>query len=143
MAKTNIITSENTSLNQVPGGFRYLVKNISLKDKHCNFDVGGGKYDTGTKFLEKHGVLNLIYDPYARPSEQNRRTLESLQEYPADSATVLNVLNVIPDKEERLETMRLALSLTDGPILLAVYEKKKNGVLELTTKGWQIGRAHV
>ena len=55
-------TSANTSINstKVPAVFR--------KADFCkgtvNLDMGGGKYDTATEYLEGKGVENLILDPY-------------------------------------------------------------------------------
>lgn len=131
-------TSANTSINstKVPAVFR--------KADFCkgtvNLDMGGGKYDTATEYLEGKGVENLILDPYNRPEEHNRAIVARLLAKGADTCTISNVLNVIDNVERRLETLRVTKSLlkTGGICYVTVYEGDRSGIGRETKKDcWQ------
>ena len=87
-----------TSVNQVSYGLKFLVDNIPSK---VNLDYGGGKYNAGTAYLYHNGIRNLIYDKFNRTKEHNKLILEEVKEMGGvDTVTLLNVLNVIKEKEK-------------------------------------------
>ena len=65
------ITSKDTSINKnvYPAVFNRVK---DWEEGTVNLDIGGGKYDTATDYLENFGVENLIYDPYNRDEEWNK-----------------------------------------------------------------------
>lgn len=133
--------SAKTSRKQVAAGFKTMRRRDFLKPGMVNLDVGGGRYDLGTEWLaENCGVENLVYDPYNRSLSWNRSVLEKVKNSPADCATIHNVLNVIPDRAERIEVVELALRYTTGLVYVTVYEKAGNGFLEYTGVGWQMNQ---
>lgn len=117
--------SRKTSCNSVARGLKLLV-GITPTPKH-NLDYGGGKYDKGTQYLAQHNIINHVYDPYNRTPEQNK---EALWWHFFDSVTLLNVLNVIEDRSERVAVVRDAYSKlsSGGVMIIQIYEGNCSGV---------------
>lgn len=93
--------SAYTSRNQVPA----LMKMELLKG--VNLDYGGGKYDKATEYLATQGVNNFVIDPFNRSKEHNDWAFDqTILGKRLDSITCLNVLNVIPDANERESVVR-------------------------------------
>ena len=67
--------SGNTSLHQVAAGFR----KIDFTPGTVNLDLGGGKFDAGTRFLAGKNVENLVFDPVNQDAEHNRRIFDALK----------------------------------------------------------------
>jgi len=132
--------SKGTSLNQLPAGIKKLISfNIGVKDG-INLDYGAGKYVKATKFLYIHNITNIPYDPYNLSELNNHLALIiCIKRGGADSATMLNVLNVIPTKEERIEAInRMLIHMKpEAKAIIGVYAKSGKGILERTIKGWQ------
>jgi hypothetical protein len=131
--------SANTSLNQVSSGLKILKKITNAETGHVNIDIGGGKYNRGTEYLRQQGIENLVYDPFNRTSAHNEAVRLYADMNRANSITILNVLNTIPDKSERMAIIDQALTWVDfgGIILISIYEKNKDGILDRTSKGFQ------
>lgn len=118
-----------TSCNRIPIGIKQLAK---YQDKvSCNLDYGGGRYDTSTRYLDCFGISNYVYDPYNRSADHNRDALR----HEFDSVTLLNVLNVIDSREERLHVIRDAYDrLRDGIMIIQIYEGNKSGFGTISKK---------
>lgn len=115
--------SAETSINNKKAPAIYgMKKAIELYAGKKVIDIGGGKYDTPVIAGRQHGADVNIYDPYNRSREHNENVLSL--EY--DIAIISNVLNVIAEKENRLDVVRLALEKADT-VLIAVYEGDKTG----------------
>ena len=77
-------TSENsqgfgsaaTSLNQIPSG----MKKVNWQHGITNVDIGGGRFDTATKYLREQGVENLVFDPFNRNAEHNKEVAERVRD---------------------------------------------------------------
>ena len=110
-------TSANTSINstKVPAVF----KKVKWVPGTYNVDLGGGKYDTATEYLNTLGVSNLIIDPYNRSEAHNDMMVDLIDIIGgADTCTLSNVLNVINDREARLDVLADAwLKLKKGGTL--------------------------
>lgn len=132
-------TSANTSINKkkVPAVF----KKISWKPNTINLDIGGGKYNTATIYLHGFHVKNLIVDKYNRSEEHNLAMLEIVrQNGGADTVVCSNVLNVISEKEIRLEVINdCHNNLKDNGICyFYIYEGDSSGIGKETKKDcWQ------
>lgn len=117
--------SGKTSINRVAYGLKILA-NLSCFDR--NLDYGGGKYEAGTKFLAEHRITNYVYDPNNRTPEHNAAVLGKA---PYPTVTMLNVLNVIHGKTDRVAAIRHAHSLMlrhpDAMMIIGVYEGNKSG----------------
>lgn len=132
------VTSAATSLKQVPALHKSEL--FQVKPGHRNIDIGGGAYDLGTEYLARErGVKSEVYDPFNRPAEHNQRVLAEYAENPANTATVANVLNVIPEAEHRLDVIQKAYdhTLPDGKAYFSIYEGDRSRRAAETTKGWQ------
>jgi hypothetical protein len=130
-------TSEKTSLNQVAAAF----KKIDWRAYSVNLDLGGGKYDLAAGYLIQYNVTNLVYDPYNRTKEHNTRVLVTTALHGgADTVTCNNVLNVIAEKEVRLQVIQQAYdNVKDGgTVYFSVYEGDRSGVGKVTNKGYQM-----
>lgn len=133
--------SAATSLNQVAAGLRKLAADVCHGT--VNLDWGGGKYDSGTDFLRGEGIENLVFDPYNRTYEHNVAAIDRCVEVGgAHSGTILNVLNVIPTQEERMETFEVMLRYirADSAVVVGVYKGLGDGVLRRTSRGWQLNQ---
>jgi len=144
---TQTITSAATSLKQVPAIFKLLNDNLERPESFWAFtddilDYGGGKYDLLTEKLAEIGVRNWVYDPFNRTKEHNTLVRQMLVARPADHAICSNVLNVIREKEARLEVLRDIAKLTSplGSVFVTVYEGDRSSRGKKTTKGWQNNR---
>ena len=130
------ISSAGTSLNQVPA----LHKDPRIEWGDTNIDIGAGAYEAATEYLKAKGVTNLKWDPYNQSEAVNRSTLKYLQDgKKADTATCANVLNVIREKDARLNViLQAAKSIdSDGKAYFMVYEGDGSGKGKETSKGWQ------
>lgn len=112
-------TSARTSLKQIPAGFKIVDKYFTWYQGTVNLDVGGGKYDLMTEALKEKGVKNLVYDPYNRSQVHNGDVIhEVLRIKGVHTATIFNVLNVIKERENQLDAIKLAFdSLKLGGIV--------------------------
>jgi hypothetical protein len=126
------ISSADTSQKIVAA----LFKKVEWKEGTTNIDIGGGKYDLATEFLESKGVENYVYDQYNRSEKHNSMVLSKA---PFDTSTVNNVLNVIQEDDAQEEVLRLAKKLTKdgGKIYVSVYIGDESGEGKKTTKGFQ------
>ena len=133
-------TSAATSINstKVPAVF----SKVNWESGTTNLDIGGGRFDTATEFLLKRNVRNLIYDPYNRLKRHNDYVVTEINKQKADTVTLSNVLNVIQEREVRLEVLRNAYDSlkAGGTCYITVYEGNKSGVGNPTTKGYQLNR---
>jgi len=123
--------SAYTSQNQVSKTFT----TFELGKK--NLDFGGGKYDTGTEYLNQHGTRNYVYDPFNRNKEHNDMVTNVFNKKKFDTITLCNVLNVIKSKEERRAVLRTIRLMGIGQmldhdvhpvIIFQVYEGNKSGI---------------
>jgi hypothetical protein len=129
----------NSSLNHIPAIFRKIPWEVG----QINFDVGGGRYDKATDFLFDNGVMNVIFDQYARSAEHNFRSMEWMEENEADTATLSNVLCVIKEKRERLNLLALAKDYLKpgGKLYVSIYAGDGTGRGKPTkSKTWQNNR---
>ncbi|MBO4304819.1 MAG: hypothetical protein J6A21_09570 [Lentisphaeria bacterium] len=110
-------SSGNTSLRQVAAGFR----KIDFAPGTVNLDLGGGKFDEGTKYLAEKGVKNLVFDPVNRSEENNREVFRTVSNGGVDTVSCNNVLNVIREASAR-----------DNVILQAAKALKENGTAYFT-----------
>ena len=124
-AKTSIDYNPQRSLPIIFGAF----KKGWIKLGPVNADIGGGKHDTITNWLKTQGVQNLVYDRFNRSPDHNRQILKRLQDSPADTATVSNVLNVIAEPESRLDVIRKAhfVLRPNGIAYFSMYKAPKAG----------------
>lgn len=117
--------SAKTSINKhkIP----YLFTHTRLwKVNSTNLDIGGGQYDTATKYLEdKYLITNVIYDPYNRTEEENQKALEKPK---YTTCTISNVLNVIHSKEERRKVLELAKEKASNYVFITIYEGDGTGI---------------
>jgi len=126
------ISSEATSLNQVPA----LFKKVPWYNGDVNLDYGGGKYDTATEWLlENYDVENLVVDKFNRSPEWNAENFNKASRH-CDTVTICNVLNVIKEDDVIDEILRDA-SRYAHEIYISVYEGDGNGIGRETTKGYQ------
>ena len=137
------ITSAETSINKqkVAGGFTTLTKENAFKEGHVNLDIGGGSFDNANTLLNRSKAKNLVYDPFNRSSEHNRKVVDQVSGGKSDSVTLFNVLNVIKEKANINKVLKQAENAVkeDGAVYISVYDKsgKGTGKGEATGKGWQ------
>ena len=139
--ETQEYTSAATSQSQVAKGFGILAKKKLLKPGSVNVDLGGGRYDHGTKFMESHGVTSHVLDPYNRSDEHNQKVASAVREAGgADSVTVFNVLNTIKESEVHTQVLESAKThlKPGGSLWLSVYAGDRSGVGKRTkADSWQ------
>lgn len=92
-----------------------------------------------TDYLKEKGVTNIVFDPFQRSDEHNQKAVAAIKNGQADTATVANVLNVIPDPKERAKTIRRAANAVGktGVAYFQVHEGDGDGKSRATRDGWQ------
>ena len=124
-------TSKNTSINKnkVPKLFTLIENNFGWREGTTNLDIGGGKYDTATEYLNKFGVQNFIYDKYNRSKDHNTIVEIATRHEKPDTVTISNVLNVIKEKKIRGQVINLARTRVKkgGLIFISVYNSGREG----------------
>lgn len=106
-----------------------------------NLDLGGGKYNKATLFVESFGAENLVVDP-SRGQAHNRAMWASVRRMRADTVTVANVLNVICSSRDRQSVIKAAATSVKrgGRVGFQVYVGDGSGVGRVTKDGWQENR---
>lgn len=131
-----------TSVKQVALGLKYMVEMGYSKKGYVNLDYGGGRFELGTEYMKEHGVTNLVYDIYSRDSKHNINVINKILDKEPDTVTLLNVLNVIYSKSERLYVVEDAYSYlkVGGYMLIMIYigTGKEPGLSKSRT--WQENR---
>lgn len=136
------LTSASTSINgrAVPAVF----KAITWQAGTINADIGGGRYDTASEYLDGVGVVNVILDPYNRPADHNAAGAAFISDAGgAHTATLSNVLNVINDAAARRAVLEAARDMLrpGGVLYVTVYEGDGSGVGRQTgPDSWQENR---
>jgi len=118
--------SPDTSLDQVSKLHTLGVERGWWKRGSINADVGGGRFDTATRYMRGvAGVRSYVYDTQL-PDSHNARVLSVIQDGGADTATVANVLNVIPDPVVRQEVLLIAQNFVKpgGLVTILTWEGK-------------------
>jgi hypothetical protein len=136
-------TSSASSINskKVPATFNS--KYFPVVAGSVNADIGGGKHDTATRFLEKAGVVNWIVDPFNRPPSHYKLAVSKVRNGQSDTATVNNVLNVVKESDIRTRIIRQAHDALKigGKAFFLIYEGDKTGVGRNTSLDvWQENR---
>ena len=103
---------------------------LNLQKNTRNIDIGGGKYNQNTIYLQKKfQIKNYVYDPYNRSIEHNEKVLQLAKQNPFDTATSMSVLNVINSKESRMAHIQLMFDSlrTGGIAFFKVYKGNNSG----------------
>ena len=131
-------TSALTSRPQVPALMRAVQARYGWQPGTTNFDMGGGRYDLGTRYLAERGVRNLIFDPFNRQKAHNFGVMQKLHARGADTVTCANVLNVIAEPEVRDHVVGACAKLlrAGGAAFFSVYCNPA-GKRGTTRDGWQ------
>ena len=122
---------ERTSIAQVAAGIKKSIKMGLVESGMFTVDVGGGKYDYGTKYLQDYGITNFVYDPYARGYIHNKKVLDEIYHRGgADAAFLNNVLNVMPNRNERKDVIKFSydLLIPGGVLIITTYEGNRSGI---------------
>ena len=116
------ISSADTSIRQVPALFKSKVFNVP--ENSVNLDIGGGRFDLGSKYLrDEKNITNLVLDPFNRSQEHNNSIKNYLENNKVDSVTVANVLNVIEESDARKKVIENAYNnlKQDGKSFFQIY----------------------
>jgi hypothetical protein len=135
-----VITSKNTSINQLPAIAKKADKLHGWVRGTRNLDIGAGKYDEFTKYLRRKGIENFPYDPYNRSAVENFLALSC---GPYTTITISNVLNVIESQKDRAAIIQLAAKMLSpgGSVFITVYEGNGGGIGGQSKKDcWQENR---
>lgn len=135
------ISSLDTSINKqkIPKLFSIVDKKFGWKPHTINFDIGGGKFDNVTDYMQERYVTHLIYDPFNRSKVHNVSVITDVHQTRAHTVTISNVLNVVKEKDIRIRILNQAFAVVDaeGTVYIKVYEGDRSGQGKETTKGWQ------
>ena len=123
-----------TSARQVPAIFKAIKWRA---EDLINLDIGGGRFEDGTKWLQDRGITNLVFDPHCKSYEQNKAIVSILMDKKVDTVTIANVLNVIPDPVERHGIIQMGFTALKegGRMYISIYEKDRTGVGRMTSAG--------
>lgn len=132
--------SGDTSLNQVPAGFKVVRDKLGgWQEGTVNADIGGGRHEKHTQAMQEAGVENLVIDPVNRAADHNAKNIARVQGGQADTATSHNVLNVIAEPEIRARVIGQVVDALKpgGTGYITVYQGDGKGVGRETSKGYQ------
>lgn len=122
---------DRTSIRQVASGVKKGVRYGYLHEGMFVVDYGGGRYDDGVNYLAEYGIEAVVYDPYSRSPEDNLAVIEEVtRRGGADCVMLHNVLNVIPEFDERCRVIQLAWGMVrpGGVMLITVYRGNGSGI---------------
>lgn len=143
-APEQLYSSADTSINdkKLPAVFTKVRLAGGWQSGTVNVDLGGGRFDNAVDALAEQGVESLVFDPFNRAPDHNRRVAERVANGGADTATISNVLNVIQESENRERLLLQAMDALKpgGTLYVTVYEGNGTGVGAQTSKGWQENR---
>ena len=106
-------------------------------------DVGGGAYDYNSAYAAHRYLVDcVVYDPFKRDPEHNRKVLEIAQNTPFHAALSISVLNVINDHKERINHIRFCQNAVKpgGKVVFKVWPGDHSGVGKITASGYQNNR---
>lgn len=135
-------SSAATSINssKLPAVFNM----VSFKPGTVNLDYGGGKFDNASEYLAQKDVTNLIFDKFNRSNDHNRDVIKKVrQNGGADTATCSNVLNVIKERDIRVNEVikNIKNMLKPGGVAyFTVYEGTGAGDSKETKAGYQLNK---
>lgn len=134
------VIKDKTARKQVPAVFKLVDRTFGWENGTTNLDIGGGPWDLFSEQLCKRGVENLVYDPFNRSVEHNNIVIARLMTTPCDTATLSNVLCVIPSTDVRRQVLEFAKKHTRRIAYITVYEGDRSGVGRPTRDGYQLNR---
>lgn len=138
------ITSADTSINssKLPVLFTEAGRKGLFKDGTVNLDIGGGRFNNATEYLQGLGVTSYVYDPYNRTAEYNANSASKTENHQSDTVTISNVLNVIAEEDARGDVYRNAIDALkpNGSAYITVYEGDGTGIGRETSKGYQLNQ---
>jgi len=138
-----MISSDNTSIKQLPVIVRKIAKIGGWIPKSLNWDIGCGKYpQIMTDYLyDNYGVVNLPYDPHNQDEDTNSSTMILVRRFMVDSVTISNVLNVILERVIRINLLEKAKRYCSGKVYITVYEGNRSGMsISVKKDSWQNNR---
>lgn len=56
-----------------------IFKMVDFESGGINLDFGGGKFDNVADYLSQFDITNLVYDPYNRSQNHNRKVLSVIE----------------------------------------------------------------
>jgi len=140
------VTSANTSISYPSVSEKSPIifsafRNGKIDIGPLNADIGGGKYNQITDWLASKNIDNVVYDPFNRSLEHNIAAKGRLSGGQADTATISNVLNVIPEAKNRLNTIATAYDSIkpNGTAYFSMYTAPKEGI-NLKLNSYQLGK---
>jgi hypothetical protein len=134
------ITSKNTSLNQIPAGYKKSKKYHHL-DNSVVFDYGCGKYVEKVQAWAKDNINSVVvgYDPYNRTTSDNLKALIDAQD--CNVIVCNNVLNVLTDDKIDFvirDIAALAIRNNIKKVYVTVYQGNRSGKGKISKKDcWQ------
>ena len=132
------ISSKDTSIAQVSKAITTFETKFGFRKGSVILDYGGGRYDLAIDYMKKRGCRLVVYDPFWRSAEYNKKSLDTFKQHP-DYITCANVLNVIKEDNivEAVVSRIRRLSRPGTIVCLSIYEGNGTGMGKRTTKGWQ------
>jgi hypothetical protein len=128
------VSSASTSISYPDPGKKAPIIFSAFRDGKItlgpvNADIGGGRFDSITKWLKGEGVENIVWDKFNRDAEHNTKAEARLRGGQADTATVSNVLNVIAEPEARAAVIATAMDAVrpGGEVFFSMYTAPKMG----------------
>ncbi len=123
-------SSQATSINKtdMPTAIKALVASGEFRPGEKNLDIGGGRFDNVTEFLDERGIKNYTYDPFNRTRAHNQAVVAKASGAKVDTVTINNVLNVIQERDNWTRVLLQAEHALrpGGKIYIQIYEGKKD-----------------
>lgn len=104
------------------------------------FDNGGGSSDANRNYVkERYNKSLSVYDPFMRSEDHNREVLNEADKNPFDASVSISVLNVINNKESRIEhiTRNFEVITEEGKSFFIVWPGNGSGEGQEIDDGYQ------
>jgi hypothetical protein len=106
-------------------------------------DIGGGSEDVNSVYVAHRYLIDrVVYDPYKRSQDHNEKVLSEAALRPFGSAFSVGVLNVISERIDRLEHIRLSQKVlkVGGKVFFKIWPGNHSGIGGATASGYQNNR---
>lgn len=117
---TQTFSSARTSIRQVSKPYKIHLDKFGFEKGATILDFGGGRFDDAKNFMQKYDVKVMVYDPYNRSNEHNRKVISAVMKKTPSYIICANVLNVIKENEVVEDVVKKIKRLA-GPNTLCIF----------------------
>lgn len=122
-------SSARTSIRQIARPYTVWQQKVGFMPDSTILDYGGGRFDDAKDYMAQFGCKVLVFDPYNRTPDHNRKVMSAVSKKKPDYIVCANVLNVIKENAIVDDVIRkiTASSSPNTLCMFSVYEGNGTG----------------